>query len=212
MELSFPLSNFSVRSLQRVKLIGWSWTLPKKDLVDSFFSFEIFMYLYSGFYSMCSKYSLDFTYLEAKFICRFQGSRPIMTMPKRSWVLQRKWVWSPPAPHRYANFYSNHVRLHDYCSWWRLDMPMGSNIICITFNFICQTYACDLPARAMARDGLVVYIWQSTSAAPRTPRWATIPHSTAIHWYFDVMLIVPVGLCRPTVDIYIIVRKYVGAL
>ena len=103
-----------------------------------FFSFEIFMYLYSVFYSMCSKYSLDFTYLEAKFICRFQGSRPIMTMPKRGWVLQRKWVWSPPTPHRYANFYSNHVRLHDYYSWWRLDTPMGSNIICITFNFICQ--------------------------------------------------------------------------
>jgi len=116
-----------------------------------FFSFHIFMYLCPVFYSVCSKYSLDFTYLEAKFICRFQGSRPIMTMPKSGWVLQRKWVWSPPASHRYADFYSNHVRLHDYCSWWRLDTPMGSNIICITFNFICQTYARDLPAHAMAR-------------------------------------------------------------
>ena len=64
---------------------------------------------------------------------------------------QRKWVWSPPATHMYADFYSNHVRLHDYCSWWRLDTSMGSNIIRITFNFICQTYACDLPTRAMAR-------------------------------------------------------------
>lgn len=38
MEFSFPLSNFfSVCSLQRVKLIGWSWTPSKNDLVNSFF-------------------------------------------------------------------------------------------------------------------------------------------------------------------------------
>ena len=48
-----------------------------------FFSFHIFMYLCPVFYSVCSKYSLDFTYLEANFICRFQGPRPIMTLPKR---------------------------------------------------------------------------------------------------------------------------------
>jgi len=149
MELSFPLSNFSLCVACR----EWSLLVDhgrcQKTFSWLFFSFQIFMYLYSVFYSMCSKSSLDFTYLEANFICRFQGSRPIMTMPKRGWVLQRKWVWSPQTPHRYANIYSNHVRLRDYCSWWKLNTPMGYNIVCITFNFICQTNARDLPARAM---------------------------------------------------------------
>jgi hypothetical protein len=47
---------------------------------------------------MCSKYSLDSIYLQAKFICWFQGSRPIMSA-KNKLVVADKMSFIPSSPH-----------------------------------------------------------------------------------------------------------------
>jgi hypothetical protein len=61
MEFFFALSNLCLCTFNKVKLIGWSWRLSKKNLVDSFFVLRFF-------YLLCSKYSA-FRHLPACRLC-----------------------------------------------------------------------------------------------------------------------------------------------
>ena len=116
MEFFFPLNNFSLRVACR----GWTLFVdheccPKKYLVHSFFFFEI-----SGTYILVfvqCVLNISLTALIWK-LSLFAGSKAqdLLWLPKISLVLQRKWAWPLQPPRRYANFYSNHVGLLDYCS------------------------------------------------------------------------------------------------
>jgi len=112
---SFYFPIFHVHKIHKIIILILFSKVKILGCYNSFFFLEI-----SGTYILVFVQCVPNISLTALIwkLSSFAGSKAqdLLWLPKISLVLQRKWAWPLQPPHRYANFYSNHVGLLDYCS------------------------------------------------------------------------------------------------